>query len=135
MILIAKLLILGVIIIGTISVTRRFRSERLVLAESGIDGRLPYLSIVSTWVCILAPLATIFPVVGAFLAGPLPLAALLVFPAVVLLKRIKLSLERRGTDRTRKASDATDRALLVAYGSAALAIADWGLSLAVSSIL
>src|SRR5713101_3639786 len=134
MYLVIKLGILIGFVAAAVGVTKSFLSERGVLAEFGVDQHQQVLAVLFTWLCVWVPIAVVAPVAGPYLTNPLPFGVLLAIPAIVVVRKIKLVLEHSGTDRTKRAKDASDHAIFVGYASVVLAIADWGFARLVGSL-
>jgi len=133
-IIIAKLIALILFFVACATVTKRIVAERPILLASRVPTRTQVIAILLMWLCIWVPLAVLGPSMGWFLLDPLPFGALLAIPGILMFRSLRDVLQRQGTDRTRNAQNAVDRGLLVGYASAVLAVADWGLGLAISSL-
>ena len=134
MYLAVKLGILVAFIAAAIGVTKIFRAERDLLVEFGMEKQRQLSAVLLMWLCVWVPIAAVVPFAGPFLVNPLPFGALLAIPAVVVLRKISFTLERSGTDRTKRAKEASDHALFIGYASAILAVADWGFGQLVGSL-
>lgn len=132
--MVIKFGILIAFVAAAVGVTKNFRSERAVLAEFGIEQQKQLQAIAFTWLSIWVPIAVVAPFTGPFLLNPLPLGALLAIPAIVVARKINVVLERSGTDRTKRAKEASDHAFFIGCASAVLAIADWGFTRLVGSL-